>query len=68
VANRMITVWKTSKLVTQYPASAREHTYLEIWPVPEDFTDDEMALYEELCVNGQLNVTEAQTCVRKLRN
>jgi hypothetical protein len=67
--SREITVWKENSLVSEYPAGrVRTYTYTETWEVPEDFSDEEIDLYEELCVNGQLSVQDAQACVRALRD
>jgi hypothetical protein len=67
--SREITVWKENSLVSESPTGrVRTYTYTETWPVPEDFSDPEIDLYEELCVNGQLTVQEAQACVRALRD
>ena len=41
--------------------------YIEVWNVPEDFDDQEMRLYGELCANSTLNPDDAKDCVRNLR-
>lgn len=41
--------------------------YVESWLVPEDFSDDEMSFFEELCHNGILTPVESVQTVRSLR-
>lgn len=40
---------------------------VESWNVPDDFTDDEIKFYEELCQNNVLKPAEAVQTVRSLR-
>mgnify|MGYP007090103945 CR=1 FL=1 len=40
---------------------------VESWNVPDDFTDDEVGFFQELCYNGVLKPYEAVQTVRSLR-
>lgn len=42
--------------------------YVEVWPVPEDFSTEEETLLVEICANGVMSVAEGHDCVRRLRN
>jgi hypothetical protein len=41
--------------------------HVKMWDVPEDFSQDEMKLFVELCANGVMSQLEAEACVRLLR-
>jgi hypothetical protein len=41
--------------------------YVEVWPVPDDFSENEEILLAEICANGSLSVGEGHECVRLLR-
>jgi hypothetical protein len=60
---RTISVMRSSELIN----GGREIRYTESWVVPDDFTDEELALYEELCLNGVVSMEDAQKCVLLLR-
>jgi hypothetical protein len=63
VVLRTISVLRSSELIN----GGREIRYTESWDVPDDFNDEELALYEELCLNGVVSMEDAQKCVRLLR-
>lgn len=50
-----------------YTIDGKKAMYVEVWEVPEDFTEDEVRLLAEICTNGVLNPSEAKDCVRNLR-
>ena len=60
--NRYIAVRKVNGLIT-----GGEAEYVEIWPVPEDFSTEEELLLTEICANGSLSPQDARVCVRLLR-
>jgi hypothetical protein len=60
--SRFITVTKTNGLIT-----GGKVTYMELLVVPEDFSEAEEILLNELCSNNVLSPEEAFNCVRKLR-
>jgi hypothetical protein len=60
--SRFITVKKTNGLVT-----GGKVTYVEMWLVPEDFSEQEITLLTEICDNNVLDPQQAFDCVRKLR-
>jgi hypothetical protein len=60
--SRFITVTKTNGLIT-----GGKVTYMELWVVPEDFSEAEEILLNELCSNNVLSPEEAFNCVRNLR-
>ena len=41
--------------------------YVEVWPVPDDFSEQEETLLAEICANGALTVGDGTECVRLLR-
>lgn len=41
--------------------------YVEVWPVPDDFSEAEEILLAEICANGTLSVSDGHECVRLLR-
>ena len=61
---RTISVMRSSELIN----GGREIRYTESWAVPDDFNEEELALYEELCLNGVVSMEDAQKCVRLLRD
>jgi hypothetical protein len=60
--SRFITVTKTNTLKT-----GGKVIYMEFWVVPEDFSEEEEILLNEICSNDVLSPEEAFNCVRNLR-
>lgn len=60
--SRFITITKTNGLITGGIVN-----YIEMWLVPEDFSEQEITLLTEICDNNVLDPQQAFDCVRKLR-
>lgn len=61
--NRFISVRKTNYSIE----SGGKIYYVEVWPVPDDFSNEEEILLAEICANGAMSVEEGHQCVRLLR-
>lgn len=62
--NRFISVRKMNYSIE----SGGNIYYVEVWPVPDDFSQEEEILLAEICSNGVMTVSEGHDCVRRLRN
>lgn len=62
MTSRYISVEKTNGLITGGTA-----TYIEIWNVPDDFSESEVELLRSICEEGKLHASDAYDRVRSLR-